>query len=392
MKRIYLLILLLGAVFAASADVTVGADRTELYLDGLRGRRVALYTNQTGRLADSRATVDMLIDSGIDVRVLFSPEHGIRGTADAGEHVVSGRDASTGLPVVSLFGGKYRPAMRKALDGVDVVVTDIQDVGLRYYTYYITMLELMREAASAGKDFVVLDRPNPLGMMVDGPVLDMELASGVGKLPIPTVHGLTLGEMALMVVGEKWGGEKMAGLSLEVVPCGGYTHSTRYVLPVAPSPNLPDMQSIYLYPSLCYFEATPVSLGRGTDTPFQLYGHPKLRKTHPDFSFTPHPRPGAKNPPCSGVRCYGVDLRDVPADTLIARGLDLTYLIDAYRGMKRAGVEKFFTPFFEKLIGSRRIRPMIESGEEADAIRATWAGEVDDFKKLRRKYLLYPEE
>ncbi len=376
----------------ARADVTVGADRTGLYLDSLRGRRVALYTNQTGRLCDGRATVDMLIDSGIDVRVLFSPEHGIRGTADAGEHVSSGRDAATGLPVVSLFGGKYRDAMVEALSGVDVVVTDIQDVGLRYYTYYITMLELMRRAAATGKKFVVLDRPNPLGMMVDGPVLDMELASGVGKLPIPTVHGLTLGEMAQMIAGENWGGGDISKLQLTVVPCEGYTHATRYRLPVAPSPNLPDMQSVYLYPSLCYFEATPVSLGRGTDTPFQLYGHPKLRDTHPDFSFTPRPRPGAKNPPCSGRRCYGVDLRDVPADTLIARGLDLTYLIDAYRGMRQAGEQKFFTPFFEKLIGSRRIRPMIERGDPAEAIRATWADDVESFKTLRRKYLLYPEE
>lgn len=252
-KRLFCLIslfLLTAGAISASAEVVVGAERPELYMPLLEGKRVGLYTNHSGLVggADGRLSLDCLIDSGIDVRVIFSPEHGLRGTADAGEHVASGVDPSTGLPVVSLFGRDYKKRMADAVASVDVVVTDIQDVGLRYYTYYCTMLELMNAAARAGKEFVVLDRPNPLGMTIDGPILDMKYSSGVGRLPIPTVHGMTLGELACMIVGEGWldGGSKE--LSLSVVPCEGYTHSTRYELPVAPSPNLPNMTAIYLYP------------------------------------------------------------------------------------------------------------------------------------------------
>ncbi len=387
LTRLIILLALCGtSALGASAQVTVGAERTELYLDSLRGRRVALYTNQTGRIGD-RATVDVLLDSGVNVVTLFSPEHGIRGTADAGESVSSGRDPSTGIPIVSLFGSGAAPS-RPAIADADIIVTDIQDVGLRYYTYYITMLELMNEVARQGKPFMVLDRPNPLGMTVDGPVLDMRYASGVGRLPIPTVHGMTLGELARMIIGEGWLKDGRT-LALTVIPCGGYTHATRYALPVPPSPNLPNMKAVYLYPSLCYFEATPVSLGRGTDLPFQCYGHPDMADSAHVFTFTPTSRPGARKPPQMGRKCYGVDLSTVPDDTLISRGIDLTYLIDAYRTLGLG--DGFFTKFFENLMGTDRVRRMIIDGASADSIRATWAPDVQAFLEQRRPYLLYPE-
>lgn len=366
--------------------ITVGAARTDLYAPMLKGKRVALLSNHTG-LVGNRHTLDVMLDAGIDVTTIFSPEHGFRGNADAGEHVGSGTDAKTGIPIASLYDGKSRKPSKATMDKFDVILVDIQDVGLRYYTYYITMLRLMNAAAEYGKGFIVLDRPNPNGMTVDGPVLDMTLASGVGALPIPVVHGMTLGELALMIDGEGWldGGRHLD--SLEVVPAYGYTHNTRYELPVAPSPNLRSMRAIYLYPSTCYFEATDVSLGRGTDMPFEVYGHPDM--TNRSFSFTPRSMPGAKNPPQMGIECHGVDLRSCNIDSVISRGVDLSYLIDAYRDL--GGGDSFFTPFFEKLIGNRNIRRMIIEGKSADEIRATWAKDVENFRKQRRPYLIYPE-
>ncbi len=388
--RIQTVIIFLAMVCAwlpGGAQVRVGAARPEVYLPMLEGKRVALMSNQTGQV-DGCHTLDRLLGQGVDVVKIFSPEHGFRGTADAGEHVSGSRDAATGLPIISLFGKNSRPSAAQLSD-VDVIVTDIQDVGLRFYTYYITMLELMEAAADSGKEFVVLDRPNPNGMYVDGPLLDMSLASGVGRLPIPVVHGLTLGEMARMIVGEKWLKSKKP-LTLNVVACEGYDHTTRYSLPVAPSPNLPDMTAIYLYPSTCLFEGTVMSLGRGTDMPFAVYGHPSM--TGCDFSFTPQSRPGAKNPPLRGRRCAGRDLRKLDHEQIIARGFDLSYVIDAYRnpGMS-AEQPRFFTSFFDLLTGNRNIRRMIESGASADEIRATWAADVEAFKKQRKPYLLYAE-
>lgn len=372
----------------APADTLVlGAERTGKYLPALEGKRVALYSNHTGILPSGKHTLDVLIDSGVNVKCVFSPEHGFRGTADAGEQVSSGVDEQTGVEVVSLYGRGHDKAMEAALDSVDAVVVDIQDVGLRYYTYYCTMLELMDACARRGLDFVVLDRPNPNGMYVDGPVLDMKYESGVGRLPIPVVHGLTLGEMALMANGEGWlKSGKQA--NLKVVPVTGYTHATRYKLPVAPSPNLPNMKSIYLYPSLCYFEATPVSLGRGTDKPFQIYGHPGMKGR--DFEFTPRSVAGAKNPPQLNALCHGVDLSGLDDEDIIAKGINLEYVIDAYRdlGMPK---DEFFRSFFEKLIGRGDIRDMIANGKSADEIKATWADDVKRFKRQRAKYLLYAE-
>ncbi len=392
MKRlIYIFLMIIVArtamaVRVSNAGVTVGADCPGSYLPMLRGKRVALYSNHTGRLDDGRHTLDLLVDSGIDVRYIFSPEHGFRGTADAGEHVDGGIDPATGIPVLSLYGKGKRAAMT-CVDSVDVVVTDIQDVGLRFYTYYCTMIELMNKALEGDREFIVLDRPNPVSAMgVDGPVLDMKYRSGVGMLPVPVLHGMTLGELASMASGEGWlsGGRRSR---LTVIPCLGYTRSARYELPVAPSPNLPCIHAVYLYPSTCYFEATPVSLGRGTDSPFEVYGHPSMRPAD-GFSFTPRSRTGARKPPLLNRTCRGVDLRGVSADTLIAGGVDLTYLIDAYDRMGRP--EKFLTSFFELLIGNDRIRRMIAEGRSAAEIKATWTDEAALFDRQRQPYLLYP--
>lgn len=370
----------------ATAEVTVGAAQTDRYLPLLKGKRVALFSNHTGMVGD-RHTVDLMLDGGVNVTTLFSPEHGFRGTADAGEHVASGVDGPTGLPIASLYEGKgKRMPAKEVMDKFDVLVVDIQDVGLRYYTYYCTMIDLMNAAAAYGKDVIVLDRPNPNGMTVDGPILDMKYASGVGRLPIPVVHGMTLGELALMANGEGWLKDG-AKVPLTVIPCLGYTHQTRYRLPIAPSPNLRDMTAIYLYPSTCYFEATPVSLGRGTDKPFKIYGHPAMKGR--SYSFTPRSMPGAKTPPQQDKLCRGVDLSGISDDEAIAQGINLEYLIDAYRDLGMG--DKFFRNFFELLIGRGDIRAMIEQGKSAAEIKATWAPDVEKFKKQRRPYLLYKE-
>lgn len=368
-----------------SAEVKVGAARTEQYLPKLSGKRVALFSNHTGMVGD-RHTLDLLLENGINVVTIFSPEHGFRGTADAGEHVSSSVDEPTGVPIASLYDGGKRGPKKEVMDAIDVIVVDIQDVGLRYYTYYCTMIDLMNAAAEAGKGVMVLDRPNPNGMTVDGPILDMKYASGVGRLPIPVVHGMTLAELALMANGEGWL-RNGAKADLAVVPCENYTHATRYRLPIAPSPNLRTMRAIYLYPSTCYFEATPVSLGRGTDMPFEVYGHPDMKGR--TFEFTPRSVPGAKNPPQLDKLCHGVDLRTVGEEEAIAMGLNLEYVIDAYRDLNMG--DEFFRSFFELLIGRGDIREMIKNGMSADEIKATWADDVARFREQRRPYLLYPE-
>ena len=370
------------------APVIVGAERVGEYLPLLKDKRIALLSNQTGvvGLNHDKHTLDLMLEMGLNVTTIFSPEHGFRGKADAGEHVSSSVDEKTGIPIASLYEGKSRMPSKETMDRFDVIVTDIQDVGLRFYTYYITMVNMMDAAAVYDKEFVVFDRPNPNGMTVDGPILDMNLKSGVGWLPITTVHGMTMGEIALMTNGEGWlkDGKKV---NLTVIPCKNYTHQTRYELPIAPSPNLPNMLSIYLYPSTCYFEGTPVSLGRGTDWPFQLYGHPDMKGY--DFSFTPTSRPGAKTPPQMDKLCYGVDLHNLNAEDVIAQGMNLEYVIDAYNNLKIG--DKFFTPFFDKLAGRTYIREMIQQGKTAAEIRAMWQDDVKRFKEQRRPYLLYPE-
>lgn len=380
-----LLTILLSISLSATGQILVGAALTDEYIPKLKGKKVALLSNHTGMVGNEH-TLDIMLRKGVNVTTIFSPEHGFRGKADAGEHVSSSVDTKTGIPIASLYDGKTRMPKKAVMDKIDIIVVDIQDVGLRFYTYYCTMVDLMNAAAKYGKSFMVLDRPNPNGMYVDGPILDMKYESGVGRLPIPVVHGLTMGEIAMMTNGEGWlkGGKKVP---LTVIKCRNYTHQSRYELPIAPSPNLPNMKSIYLYPSMCYFEATPVSLGRGTDKPFQIYGHPNM--TGYTFTFTPRSVDGAKNPPQLNRKCYGVDLSNLSDDEIIAKGINLEYLIDAYRNLNMD--DYFFRSFFEKLIGNGNIRKMIKAGKSADEIKATWKADVEKFKAQRKPYLLYSE-
>ena len=367
----------------ASDGITPGAERTEAYVGKLKGKRVAILANQTSMVGTTHL-VDTLHAIGVDITAIFAAEHGFRGDKGAGEKITGGVDPRTGIKIVSLYGGS-KAALDAAMRGCDLVVVDIQDVGTRFYTYYITMLRLMNRCAALSKEMMVLDRPNPTGHYVDGPILDMKHKSGVGALPIPVVHGMTLGELAMMINGERWldQGRKCR---LSVVRCTGYDHRTFYTLPVAPSPNLPDMTAIYLYPSLCYFEGTPVSLGRGTDKPFKVYGHPRMRG---DYDFTPQSTTAAPAPPCLGQRCHGYDLSGLGMEELRSKRIDLTYLITAYR---ESGLgDKFFTPFFEKLIGVDYVREMIVAGKSAEEIRKMWEGDVEKFKAMRRPYLLYAE-
>ena len=388
MKKSILFLCLICCVFSvypANRSVIVGAERTGEYYRALTGKRVAVFSNHTGMVGD-RHLVDMLVADGIDVVTIFSPEHGFRGDADAGEHVAGSVDPQTGIKISSLYDGKSGRPSDESMRSFDVLLVDIQDVGLRYYTYYISMVKLMDACAEFGRKVIVLDRPNPNGHYIDGPILDMKYKSGVGWLPIPVVHGMTLGELARMVNGEHWLSEGRV-CDLTVVPCLNYTHQTRYVLPIPPSPNLPNMRSIYLYPSICYFEATPVSLGRGTDWPFQVYGHPNMIGY--TFSFTPRSVPGAKNPPLLNKKCYGVDLTHLSDEEIWAKGINLEYVIDAYRNLNLG--DHFFRPFFEKLIGVDYVRKMIKEGKSADEIKAMWRDDVEKFREQRRPYLLYAE-
>lgn len=317
----------------------------------------------------------------------MSPEHGFRGDADAGEAVGNSVDPKTGVPIKSLYGNNDKTPISQTMDMFDILLFDLQDVGVRFYTYYVTMVNMMATCAEYDKEFIILDRPNPIGFYVDGPILDMKYKSGVGGLPIPTVHGMTLGELAMMANGEGWlkGGVKC---DLKVVKCKNYTHAKLYRLPLKPSPNLPDMRSIYLYPSTCYFEATPVSLGRGTNKAFQMYGHPNMKGY--DFSFIPRSIPGAKNPPQLDKVCYGVDLRTTPSiDEINAKGIDLSYIIDAYNNLNLG--DHFFRSFFELETGQAYVRQMIKEGKSADQIKAMWQEDVAKFKEQRKPYLLYPE-
>ena len=376
---------------ALSAQVLVGMTDTAAYFPLLRGQRVVVLANQTsvaelpgapGADAAGRVhLVDLLHGEGFDVAAIFSPEHGFRGTADAGEHVKSSVDARTGIPIRSLYDGNAKRPSDEAMRSFDVLVVDMQDVGLRFYTYYISMLRMMDACADFGKQVVVLDRPNPNGHIVDGPVLDMNYKSGVGAIPVPVLHGLTMGEIARMAVGEGWA--RKCGLT--VVKCRNYTHATEYVLPVAPSPNLPTQRSVYLYAALCPFEGTVVSLGRGTSTPFEVYGHPAM--TGRMFSFTPRPTAGAKHPPLEGQLCHGVDLSGMPLDEARGVGFSLEYVIDAYRDLGLG--DKFFTPMFEKLVGVGWVREMILAGASDAGIRARWADDVARYRERRAKYLLY---
>ncbi|GAP73397.1 hypothetical protein SAMD00024442_87_5 [Candidatus Symbiothrix dinenymphae] len=389
MKKITIIVCALCSALCMAAQpppVIVGAERTAEYFPLLKGKRIALLSNQSGRVGDKHL-LDVLLENKVNVTVIFSPEHGFRGQAGAGDHVASSVDEKTGVPILSLYDGVQpgKPGA-ESLKKFDVLIVDLQDVGVRFFNYYITIIKMMDACAEQHKKVILLDRPNPNGHYVDGPILNMKYKSGVGGLPIPVVHGLTFGELVGMVNGEKWL-PKGRQCDITVIKCLNYTHQTMYRLPILPSPNLPNMLSVYLYPSICYFEATPVSLGRGTSLPFQIYGHPNMKGC--DFTFTPKSMPSAPKPPQQDKLCYGVDLSHLSEEAVWKKGIDLSYLIDAYRNLNMA--DHFFRSFFENLIGVDYVRKMIKEGKSADEIKAMWQDDVAKFKKQRKPYLLYAE-
>lgn len=385
MRRFALLVVLLCCLFASATaqEVMVGATDTESYMPLVEGKRVAILANHTAMYSSEEHIVDMMHREGVNIVGIFSPEHGFRGSVEAGEKVKNSVDERTGIPILSLYDGNTQRPSDDVMRSFDTLVVDMQDVGLRFYTYYISMVRMIDACADFGCEVIVLDRPNPNGHYVDGPTLDMRYKSGVGWLPIPIVHGLTMGEIALMAIGEGW----VKSAELTVVKCRNYDHQTRYILPIAPSPNLPTQHSVYLYPSTCLFEGTVLSMGRGTEAPFEIFGHPEMSGC--DFSFTPQPNAGSKNPPHNGVVCYGVDLREVADEDIWAEGINIGYVVDAYHNL--AIGEEFFKPMFEKLIGVGWVREMIMEGATAEEIEARWASDVEEFKLLRKRYLLYKE-
>lgn len=362
-----------------------GADQISEYLSLIGERKTAMVVNQTSRIGEMHL-VDTLLALGVNLQKIFAPEHGFRGTADAGEQVADGRDTRTGLPIVSLYGKNKKPSP-EMLKGLDLVVFDIQDVGARFYTYISTMTYVMEACAEAGISVMVLDRPNPNGHYVDGPVLEPGQSSFVGLHSVPVVHGMTVAEYARMVNGEGWlkGGVQC---NLSYILCKNYDHNTPYELPVKPSPNLPNARSIYLYPSLCFFEGTSFSVGRGTRTQFQVIGHPDNRVG--DYEFTPVSMPGAKYPKHENVLCKGLNLSELSNESLrkINR-LQLNYLIDMYTNFEDKA--SFFNSnnFFNLLAGNETLQQQIKAGMSEADIRATWAQDLSAFKDIRKKYLLY---
>ncbi len=363
-------------------NIVVGAERMNLYVPLLKDKKVAIVGNQTSQVNGTHL-VDTLLRLGISVTKILTPEHGFRGTADAGAHIAHGVDNVTGLPLVSLYGSNKKPTVED-LRGIDIVVFDIQDVGARFYTYISTMHYVMEACAEQYIPMIVLDRPNPNGFYVDGPILQMENKSFVGMHPVPIVHGMTIGEYASMINGERWL-ENGVQCKLFVVECEGYDHSKRYELPVAPSPNLSTMQAIYLYPTLCLFEGTDMSCGRGTDFPFQVIGSPSFADT--TFSFVPRSKEGASKPKFVNETCYGRDYRDVDAQK--EGCLNIQIWKDIYANY--SGQKPFFNSFFTKLAGTKDLQKSIESDESAEKIRAGWQDGLKKFTEMRQKYLLYKD-
>ncbi|PWT78487.1 MAG: DUF1343 domain-containing protein [Bacteroidetes bacterium] len=400
--------------------VETGADRTELYLPLLRGKSVGIFANQTSVIGKTHL-VDSLLKKHIAIRKIFAPEHGFRGMADAGEKVSNMKDPVTGIPIISLYGNKTKPSAEDLKD-IDILVFDIQDVGVRFYTYISSLQKFVEAAIENNRPMIILDRPNPNGFYVDGPVLDTSFRSFVGMQPVPVVYGMTIGEYAKMIVGEKWlnpalssdlntiyaiddaektldsmikklHGDQIdfgtSGFQLLVIPCKNYTHNTKYILPTRPSPNLPDMQAIYLYPSLCFFEGTSVSLGRGTDKPFQQFGSPIFPKTN--YQFTPRSVEGAKNPPLLNQVCNGFNLSSDPVALGMENRMQLKWLIKAYSLFPDK--DNFFleSGFFNKLAGSDHLKNQIKEGKSEAEIRKSWEPALSQFKATRKKYLLYPD-
>lgn len=367
-----------------SAIIT-GAEQTQIYLPLLKGKRVGVVANPTSIIGHMHL-VDSLLNQDIHIKCVFGPEHGFRGNAEAGGAIANNIDSRTGLPVVSLYGKHNKPTSAD-LNGIDIMLFDIQDVGVRCYTYISTLTYVMEVCAAAHIPVVVLDRPNPNGYFIDGPILEPALASFVGLHPVPLVYGLTIGEYATMVNGENWLGKGIK-CDLLVVRLKHYNHAMHYNLPVKPSPNLPDMASVYLYPSLCLFEGTVISVGRGTNKPFRIIGHPDL----PDdgFSFTPLPIKGvSEHPPCEGKLCFGKDLTTDAKDLKANGRVELKWLISSYKQLKDK--KQFFNNFFEKLAGTPTLRQQIESGLTSNQIKESWKKGLENYKLIRKKYLLYPE-
>ena len=377
-------------------EIKTGAENYDAYLPLLEGKKVGIVTNQTGGLhkkgrmiilnggeadeADQNISlVDLLLNQKINIVKIFAPEHGFRGTADAGEHVVDGKDVKTNLPIISLYGDNKKPKPNQ-LAGISILVFDLQDVGARFYTYISSLHYIMEACAENNIQLIVLDRPNPNGAIIDGPILEKEFTSFVGMHPIPLLHGMTIGEYAKMINGEKWL-KNAIQCNLTVIPCLNYKREMTYALPVKPSPNLPNDQSINLYASLCLFEGTNVSVGRGTETQFQIYGSPFLPKT--GFNFTPIPNFGAKEPVYKNQICYGEDL----TTTAKVKQLELKWLIKSYQNT--SDKSKFFNPFFTKLAGTKKLQQQIEDGITETEIRKSWQKGIEDFRQMRKKYLIY---
>ena len=387
-----------------TGKVITGADRTAVYLPLLKGKNVAVFANPTSVVGNTHL-VDTLLSSGINVVKIFGPEHGFRGDADAGEHVGDAKDKKTGIPVISLYGNHKKPTPDD-LKEVDVVVFDIQDVGVRFYTY-ISSLEYVIEACLENhKPLMVLDRPNPNGFYVDGPVLDKKFKSFIGMQPVPVVYGMTIGEYGMMLAGESWLSDKANAINaynittepsvdtpfhFTVIKCKNYDHKTKYILPVMPSPNLKQMQSIYLYPSTCFFEGTVLSEGRGTDFPFQVFGHPALPKNL--YSFTPKPNAGAKSSKCFGLQCYGWNLSGSNEEVLkmLDGKIQLNYFLEAYKLFP--GKDSFFLKnnFINKLAGNDILQQQVKDGVSEADIRKSWQPALETFKATRKKYLLYDD-
>jgi uncharacterized protein YbbC (DUF1343 family) len=381
-----------------------GADRIPVYLPYLKGKTVAVFANPTS-VVNGTHLVDTLLKSNIKIVKIFGPEHGFRGDADAGEHVNDVTDKKTGIPVISLYGEHKKPTPADLKD-IDVLVFDIQDVGVRFYTYISSLQYFLEAALENHKPLLILDRPNPNGFYVDGPVLDMKFKSFVGMQPVPIVYGMTIGEYALMLAGENWLSKEANAINaynitteptadtpfhVTVIKCKNYDHTTKYLLPVNPSPNLKQMQSIYCYPSTCFFEGTVMSEGRGTDFPFQVFGHPGLPKNL--YSFIPMPNAGAKSSKCFFQTCYGWNITGSNGEVLqkLNGKIQLHYFIDAYKLFP--GKDSFFLKnnFINKLAGNDIFQQQIKDGLSEELIRKSWEPQLSDFKKIRKKYLLYAD-
>ena len=393
MRSIHIIIYFIITITTASCQtksskkdyILPGIHNINNFKNKLKYNNIAVVANHSA-IINNVHLVDTLISLGINVKTIFSPEHGFRGNQDAGAEINNEVDNKTGLKVISLYGKNKKP-QNSDLQDIDIIVFDIQDVGVRFYTYLSTMHYIMEAAAENNIKVIILDRPNPNGFYVDGPILDTVQKSLVGMHPIPIVHGMTLGELAQMINGEKWLKNGIQ-CNIEIIKCTNYSHNYLYQLPVKPSPNLPNMTSIYLYPSLALFEGTVMSVGRGTQMPFQIYGHPDIRTT---FSFTPISTPGASNnPKYEGIICYGYDLRNFDINTFITKPeLSLKYIINAYNNINSKA--DFFNNFFYNLSGNKKLKTQIINNISEENIKLSWEKELKQFKDKRKKYLLYPD-